>query len=214
MKDEESMGKTNNRKDNKTKDKQRHQMTSEEIRDALRTDDKDVIDTIYMACYEMMLREEERFVIIDSKGWNLFAMIGLAITLIFTIGGTLVEKVTNVSVYLFGCPLPWLVGFYILAFVLALAAGILTWFAVRVRSDYRWPDEKDLLNKEMIQSGADIYKRYMAVHYWKIFRNNYEKNTRKANLLKVAHNLFLGALLTLLPLAVIIGLYALARGGF
>ena len=196
------------------KNKKTYTLDPKIITKTLKTADEDVVNEVYRLCYEMMLKEEERYSTIESKGWSLFGMIGLVITIILTVGGLLIEKVKNIPVYFIECPLSWLVGFYTLTFTFALIASSLTLWALRIRSDYGWVSDQDVFQKNKIADGIISYKQYTAVHYWRIFIKNFEINMVKAKHLRIAQIFFFLSLSVLVPIIFIISLYILKKGGF
>lgn len=188
-------------------------LTEDVIIEHLRTDDSKIIDTIHKTCLDLMGGEDERTKLIDTKGSALLGMSGLSASVVFSLGGILIEKVSNVPLPIIGCPIPWLVLFYITSSLTLLFAILFALLAVRSRSDWRTMKDEDIFSTEMMEAGINPYKRYIAVHAWKIYQNNFKVNEEKAVRLKIGHWLFLMALLQLLPIILIIGLYAYMRGG-
>ena len=158
-------------------------LNEDEIIERLRTDNKDIIDEIHKTCFEMLYKEEERIKSIDTKGASLIGIIGLSIGLVFTLGGIIIEKIPSVSLPIIGCPIPWLVALYFSSSLTLLIAIIFSFLAVKARSDWRWPKDEDIFHSQMIGEGIKPYKRYMSVHAWKIFQNNFEINDKKADYL-------------------------------
>jgi len=189
-------------------------LSEDEIIERLRTEDKDVIDEIHKTCLDLLYKEEERAKSTDSKGSSLIGIIGLSSSLIFTLGGILIEKISNVNLPIIGCPIPWLVLFYCFSSLTLLIAITLTFFAIKTREDWRWLKDEDIFHAEMIEGGINPYKRYMSTHIWKIFQNNFLMNEKKASCLKWAQQLFMFALAQLVPIIAIISLYVLEKGGF
>lgn len=202
---------------NKCKNEQPFTLSDAEIIERLRTDDKDIINEIHKTCFDILYEEEERTKFIDSKGSSLIGIIGLSSSLVFTLGGILIEKISNVNLPIIGCPIPLLVFMYFSSSLTLLIAIIFLFFAVKTRSDWRWLKDEDIFGGEkgeMIDQGINPYKRYMSVHAWMIFRNNFDINENKANYLKKAQCLFIIALVQLIPIIVVLGLYALKKGGY
>lgn len=198
----------------RTKEETTFTLSDDEILERLSTDDEHIIGEIHKTCFDVLYKEEERTKFIDSKGASLIGIIGLSSSLVFTLGGILIEKITNVNFPMIGCPIPWLVFLYISSSLTLLMAILWSFLAVKTRSDWRWLDDKDIFHDEMIREGINLYKRYMAAHAWYIFKNNFKINENKAGRLKSAQLLFMFALFQLIPIIVIIGLYALKKGGY
>lgn len=199
---------------NRSKEEKAFTLSDDEIIERLRTDDKHIIDEIHKTCFDILYKEEERTKFIDSKGSSLIGIIGLSSSLIFTLGGILIEKITNVNFPMIGCPIPWLVFLYFSSSLTLLIAIVSSFFAVKTRSDWRWLKDQDIFHNEMIEKGINSYKRYMSAHAWYIFRNNFEINENKAGRLKRAQLLFIFALVQLIPIIVIFSLYTLKKGGY
>jgi hypothetical protein len=188
-------------------------LSEDEIIERLRTDDSEVINTIYQTCLELLTKEDERSKLIDTKGSALLGMSGLSASVVFSLGGILIEKIINIPLLVIGCPIPSLVIFYFTSSATLLLTLLFTLLAIRTRSDWRDMKDEDIFQVRMIEEGINPYKRYMTVHAWKIYQNNFSVNEKKGRNLKIAHWLFFGALLQLLPIILIIGLYSSTRGG-
>jgi hypothetical protein len=199
---------------NKFKKEQPFTLSEEEIIERLRTDDTAIIDEIHKTCFDILYKEEEHTKFIDSKGSSLIGIIGLSSSLVFTLGGILIEKITNVNFPIIGCPIPWLVLLYFSSSLTLLIAIFYSFLTVRVRADWRWLKDEDIFHNGMIAQGIKPYKRYMSVHAWKIFQNNFKINESKAINLKRAQLLFIIALGQLIPIIVFLSLYALKKGGY
>ena len=113
-----------------------------------------------------------------------------------------------------GCPIPWLACLYVASSLTLLVAMAYSFMSIRARSDWRSLKDADIFNAKEIEEGINPYRRYMAVHAWKIFQNNFTINNKKADYLTVAQQLFIFALMQLLPIILIIGLYSLKKGGY
>lgn len=161
---------------NRSKEEQAFTLNDAEIIERLRTNDEDIIDEIHKTCFDILYKEEERTKFIDSKGSSLIGIIGLSSSLVFTLGGILIEKITNVTFPVIGCPIPWLVLLYISSSITLLIAIFYSFLTVRARSDWRWLKDQDIFHNSMIEQGIKPYKRYMATHAWYIFQNNFRIN--------------------------------------
>ena len=199
---------------NVSKKEQAFTLSEDEIIERLRTNDEHIINEIHKTCFDILYKEEERIKFIDAKGSSLIGAIGLSSSLVFSLGGILIEKITNVNLPMIGCPIPWFVSLYFSSSVTLIIAIIYSFLTVKARSDWRWLNDNDIFHDEMINAGINPYKRYMAVHAWKIFKNNSIINEGKATHLKIAQLLFIIALVQLIPIIVIISLYALKKGGY
>ena len=188
-------------------------LNDDEIIERLRTDDSKIIDTIHKTCLDLLTDEDDRTKLIDTKGSALLGMSGLSASIVFSLGGILIEKISNTPLPIIGCPIPWLVLFYITSSLTLLLSILFALLAIRSRSDWRSMKDEDIFRADMIREGINPYKRYMTVHAWKIYTNNFIVNEKKGKNLKIGHLLFFIALLQLLPIILIIGLYAYLKGG-
>ena len=201
---------------NKSKEEQAFTLSDDKILERLSINDTDIINEIHKTCFDILYKEEERTKFIDSKGSSLIGIIGLSSSLVLTLGGILIEKITNVTLPIIGCPTPWLVLFYFSSSVTLLIAIYYSFLTVRARSDWRWLKDEDIFHNDMkvIGQGINTYKRYMAAHAWYIFRNNFKINENKAGRLKRAQLFFIIALGQLIPIIVFLSSYALKKGGY
>jgi hypothetical protein len=189
-------------------------LEDKEIIDRLRTDDIEIVNEIHKTCFDILYQEEERKKSIDAKGASLVGSIGLSVSLVFSLGGIIIEKINNVDLPVIGCPIPWLVGLYFSSSLTLLIAIIYSFFSVKTRSDWRWLKDTDIFNEKEFGNGVSPYKRYMSVHAWKIFRNNFKINEEKANYLKRSQQLFVFALFQLVPIIIILSMYTFKKGGY
>src|SRR3989339_534767 len=149
---------------NKFKKEQTFTLSEKEIIERLRTDDPAIINEIHKTCFDILYKEEERTKFIDSKGSSLIGIIGLSSSLVLTLGGILIEKITNVTLPIIGCSIPGLVLLYFSSSVTLLIAIFYSFLTVRARSDWRCLKDEDIFNNGMIEQGINGYKRYMAAH--------------------------------------------------
>lgn len=189
-------------------------LTDDQIIERLRTENKEIVNEIYKICMDILFKEDDRIDSIDSKGSTLIGLVGLSASLVFGLGGILIEKVENLKLPIVGLPMPWLVILYLSASLTLLFSIIYSFRAIRARSDWRWLCDEDLFNEQMICEGINHYKRYLSVHFWKIYENNFRINETKGAHLKAAQRLFVAGLIQLIPIIGIIALYSLKKGGY
>lgn len=191
-------------------------LTDEEIEERISIDNSEVIDEIYKVVSGILYEENERQKQIDTKGASSIAVIGLSTSLVFSLGGLLIEKITNVRLPIIGCPIPWLVFFYFTTSITLLLSMMFAYRAIKTRSDWKWFSEQDIFNQEVIQEKEEqpnYYKRYMIMHMWKLYKNNWDINEKKGGFLKYSQSFFVVALIQLIPIIAIISLYTLNKGG-
>lgn len=191
-------------------------LTEEELKKRLEIEDRELVNELYAIVSRVLYEENERQKQIDTKGGSSIAIIGLSTSLVFSLGGLLIEKIDNVQLPILGCPIPWLVFFYISTSITLLASMVFAYKAIRARSDWRWFSEADIFNEEVLKekkSQPQFFKRYMIEHMWKLYKTNFGVNETKGRALKRCQLLFIVGLIELMPIIVIIGLYALKNGG-
>lgn len=191
-------------------------LSDEEIEKRLRIDNAEVVDEIYKIVSGILYEENERQKQIDTKGASSIAVIGLSTSLVFSLGGLLIEKITNMALPVIGCPIPWLVFFYCSTSITLLGSMVFAYYGTRARSDWMWFSEQDIFNQEVLkeeQGQPAFYKRYIITHMWKLYKNNFRINEIKGKHLKYSQKLFIFGLIQLMPIIAIISLYALNKGG-
>jgi hypothetical protein len=189
-------------------------MKINEIRENLRTNDEKLINEIYDIYFRKLSHCDKNTEVIDAKASSLIGLIGISLSLVFSIGGIIIEKITNVNLPLLGYPIPWLVLFYISSTITFIIALIFSYNSVRARSNWKRLGDEDIFKKDMIEAGGNTYKRYMITHVLKVYKNNHLINEIKGQCLKKAQLIFMAALLQLLPIVAVISLYALEKNGF
>lgn len=187
-------------------------LTDAEVVERLRINDKDVVATVYSICLDLLYKEEDRFKNLDTKGSTLLGVSGLTSTVVFTLGGLLIEKIKDLELPLIGKPMLVLSSLYVTSSTTLLFCILAAVLAIKARSDLKWIHEEDVFKDEVISSDVNTYKRYMAAHYWSILRNNFSINEKKGRLLKAGYWFFFAALIQILPIIVIIGTYSYQKG--
>jgi hypothetical protein len=191
-----------------------YSLDEEKIIERLRINDAGIINEISKTVHGMFIEENRRTEHITSKGSSFAGIIGLTSGLVFSLGGILIEKISNNNLPIIGCPIPWLVLFYLTSFLTLLLALFYCLRAIQVSSDFRGLNDKDIYHEKMLEDEDRWqYKRYMITHVWKVFKNNFEQNNLKAMHLRVSQIIFIIALAQLIPIMMIISLYALKKGG-
>jgi len=186
-------------------------LTDEEILNRLdAVEDEQIINEIHKTCFDVLYKDIERSDLIDSKGSSLIGIMGLSFSLVFSLGGLLIEKIDNIPLPFVGCPVSWFIALYISSSITILLAVGFALQAVRARSDWRWLKDEDIFRMDVL---TDIkkYKKYISDHAWQIYRNNYNINETKAKRLKQAQWIFFIALVQIMFIILLTGLYAFIR---
>lgn len=187
-------------------------LTDDQIIERLRIEDEAVITAVYGVCLDLLYKEEERAKNLDTKGSTLLGVSGLTSTVVFSLGGLLIEKVSNLELPVIGKPLPILSSLYVTSSITLLACILMAVLAIRARSDWKWIDDNDVFHDGIIAGSINEYKRYLAVHYWSIKSKNFHINESKGKTLRAGYWLFFAALIQILPIVSIIGLYSYTKG--
>jgi hypothetical protein len=190
-------------------------LTDDDIIDRLSINNPDIINTVYSINLDLLYKEEERTKNIDTKGSTLLGVSGLTSTVVFSLGGLLIEKIPNIIISFYSLQIPTLhvLSFlYITSSITLLGSILFAVLAIKSRSDFKWINGADVFNKEMLSGYVLPYKRYLTSHYWMIFSNNFKINEIKGKLLKKGYWVFFIALIQILPIILIIGLYSYTKG--
>jgi hypothetical protein len=183
-------------------------LSREELRDRLCLNSSGLVEEIQTLALRQNQLEEARESRLDSKAGSLLGAAGLSLTVAFTFGGLLLQHPEYLK------PLgPWLARATLLAYVVALTVGLLAsiWAiaALLVSDGYRTLSDNDVFNAEELQkideaSGTNddkakrLYRRYLTIQHWSIFRAHFDEHERKATIIKRGQKCFFGFLITLL----------------
>lgn len=183
-------------------------LSPEEIREALRTSNAKIIGDAFAIAQELNRQEIARTSVIDSKAENLFTPIGLLASAFFWAATkfsanksferlSFIENATAIST----------IVLYLFFLVLA---GLFLYRTVRVSSKFRAPDEQDIINgirtseestgqtEPEKEIAANIYRRRLIEHYWRVNSACFDENEFKSKSLLMAQRSFLAAATILL----------------
>jgi hypothetical protein len=183
------------------------QLSVEDIMSRLRINDKDIIDTIYSTYYDLLDKENKRRLELDNKAYNLIGIVGVCITLIFGLGGILIEKIKIPSY------ITILTILYLGAFMLGMVSLLFALLAARARSDFKTVNDEDIFAEKVIKSDILTYKRYLIAHYWQIYQNDFKINEEKGKSLKISFRMFFANIIFLFLVVSVITNYSLTQGG-
>lgn len=182
----------------------------EEIMENICTNDETIIKCLYDFNADLLEKEDRRLTAIDSKGSNIIGMAGVALALILSLGGLLIEKIQDIYLPFFGNTILLLSILYIIINLFLLLSIIFAVLTVRARSDLKTVSDEDLFTSN-IKEGDNYYRRYLIAHFWQIYQNNFVINEIKGAWLKYAHACFAISMFLLFVIAVIIGAYSINR---
>lgn len=186
----------------------------DDIRENLRIKNSKTIKDIYGICLELLSNETQRSSTLDTKGSSLFGIMGVTIALIFSAGGFLIDKISNISLPIISCPIPLLVMLYVLTTFFGLLGIVLVLLSIRMRTYYRVISDKSLFRKDVLEKDNNFFRRYIITHVWLVYRKNFLINERKARILQLGQFSYLVSILLLLPIILVLALYVLTKGGF
>lgn len=200
----------------KTKEPQQPALTEAQVREAVRIEDTRLLDNVYELAELQVERAEAHRAAIDEKTAQFLGLTGGTFTLAFTVGGLFLENVLLSGPAIKAVPhslVMWTWALWVGALIVTLVAVGFCFAAYRARSDYRGVHDADIFNvavieqsdrnmgaanvynaKPLQQGDAKAYRRYMAVHFWKVAKRNYAVNESKGRWLKVAQVLFIVSL--------------------
>ncbi len=186
-------------------------LSIQDVMNNICTNDEKIINTLYDLNLKLLDKEDGRFSSLDSKGSNILGMAGVALALIFSLGGILIEKIDNKPLFFTNRPADILSILYMITVFLMLASVIFAFLAVKARTDIKTVKDEDIFTKEITSNNENYYKRYLIAHYWQIYQNNFLVNELKGFWLKCSYWFFAASMAFLLAISTIIGLYSLNK---
>ncbi|MDO9581425.1 MAG: hypothetical protein Q7J06_12835 [Bacteroidales bacterium] len=167
------------------------------------SENSETINEVYTNCFYLLKSTEANRKNLDTKAYWLISIVGVIITLILSKTMDLFS-VSNPQNYLkFIKPLPTINGilsisillFYVITIVLFFYAFWKAMTCLNPVSLFRDVNPYDVLRKEILEeNSSDNYKKYLAEHFYEIYKNNECVNTCKSNAIIIAYRLFCGAL--------------------
>lgn len=180
-------------------------LTDRELVERVRLNSPKLADDVYDVAKMQLANEEKRESNLAAKAVSLLSVTGLSLTVAFTFGGVLLQRPVYLA-SLGGWRYVFVVGPYALALIAGMAAS---WFALRalaVRSDYRGIAERDVFGDELAEAdtkgdgGPVAYRRFLAIHFWLIFQENWDIHEEKAAQIERGQRCFVAFLFLLLPI--------------
>ncbi len=188
-------------------------LTEQEITQQLSTHNEDVIKELYSLTLKLNDHENDRTKSLDGKAAALFGFIAALISAIFVLLGLLGDAKGNRLV-------PILSGnifFSVLFSLIVLAVALLFLLkCIAVKSTWKSPGEIDLISavqtydrhidgqpdESNSSKSAHDYRRHLTEHFWKLYRNAFDRNEEKAQDLRVAQYAIFIALFVLVAIQV------------
>jgi hypothetical protein len=173
------------------------------------------LDFVSQKLDDIMKREEDRFSAIDGKASNYLGMLSVALSVLLSLGGLLLDKKAAIPQNIFDLCAPSLLVLYIASFLFLTVSFALSVEASKVQLEgiYIHPEYnlENLLAREYVSllknkeaKGHDNYKRVQAKHVWWIIHDLRVSSDYKAHKLSLAQDfarfgsmMFLGMLFIL-----------------
>lgn len=178
-------------------------LTPDELAARLALNSSGLVEEIHALTLRQVQQEDARETRLDAKAGGLLGTAGLSLTVAFTFGGLLLQHPD----YLL--PLgPTLARVVLIAYVVALAAGlaavIAAVWALFVNDDYESVSEDNVFNEAILdkidrsakdkEDGQRLYRRYVTVKHWAIYRAHFAIHQKKANKIRWGQGFFLSFL--------------------
>lgn len=178
-------------------------LTPDELAERLALNSSGLVEEIHALTLRQVQQEDARETRLDAKAGGLLGTAGLSLTVAFTFGGLLLQHPD----YLL--PLgPTLARVVLIAYVVALAAGlaavIAAVWALFVNDDYESVSEDNVFNEGILdkidrsakdkEDGQRLYRRYVTVKHWAIYRAHFAIHQKKANKIRWGQGFFLSFL--------------------
>ncbi|MBK9000640.1 MAG: hypothetical protein IPM35_33375 [Myxococcales bacterium] len=168
--------------------------------------DEGVIEEVCSRAEKQLAAEDAHAAKLDARATALFAAAGFSMTVAFSFGGwALLDNARKV-------PSGQLIA---VAFVFVLALGVATSaFALRallLTFGQKFPDERDIFRPEALTKTKTQYKKYIAVHLWLVWQDRFERNERRAGLIRTGQFLFVGFLAAIFLLSILTTTSAISR---
>ena len=198
-------------------------LTESEIRERLRISSPGLIEEVHAFVLRQGQAEEQRETRLDGKATTLATAAGISVTVVFSVGLFLLEKI-NVLRNLGSFLGHGVLALYALALVFVLLAGAWSIRALRIRNTYRCVTDNDVFNEvefaRIERASGDHekraqaeYRRYLLPQQWIFFREHQRIHTQKADLISRGQWFFASFIVTLLVLGAVITLAAFLQFG-
>lgn len=181
-------------------------LTSHELAEALRLNNRSLIDELYKTAIRTLENEQKREATLDAKTTALLSGSGLAVTVAFTFGGNVLLAHPEYFSDLNSCWIGILLVTYSVALFAGVIAGVNALRAHFVRGDFQAIDERIVFDKDELENADKegdnsiaLYQRYIILHLWQIYQNNFSILDKRALLIAKGQACFLTFILLLMP---------------
>lgn len=193
-------------------------LTSRELNERLTLGSAELVEEIHGLALRLLAGEDQRESRIDAKAQGLLVTAGLSLTAASTFGGVLLQHPEYLaSVGTSGAKA--VVGIYGFGLLAGLVASLFAVLGLLVKNTFRTVDEHDALSADALAiadaekdaAARTAYRRYMSLHYWRMWQRNFTVLERKARTIKVGQACFIAFLVALMVLGTAMAYTALDR---
>ena len=186
-------------------------LSEDEVREGLSTHNVEIIEELYKLIHSHFDGENDRGKALDSKAASLFSVVGILISVNLVALGALSGRGDQPLAFVFST----IVGKVAVGLILVLlvASVIFLYITVKVKAVQGAPGDRDLFSAIGKYDGysvkrkenaplpdAHLYRRHLCEHYWKLYKNLFERNEKKAHFLGFGQDLLFAALVALVAI--------------
>ncbi len=185
-------------------------LSPKELDERLKLGSAELVEEIHALSLRLLAGEDQRESRIDAKAQGLLVTAGLSLTAASTFGGVLLQHPEYLaSVGSYGTQV--VIAAYGVGLLAGLSASFLAVLALFVKNTFRAVDEREALAHDALaiadaEQGAaarTAYRRYMTLHYWRLWQRNFGVLERKARTIKWGQICFIVFLFILMAVGVV-----------
>jgi hypothetical protein len=182
-------------------------LSTSEIKQAISINSRTIIKEVYDTALRQVQSESSRQSTLESKATALLSAVGLAMTLLFTLGCQILLGASNPfagfnyshRIALFIC--------FVASIIAALLSSAHAIWALRISDKYRYVGELNIFDKETLLAASTHkndddavteYRRWLVPSLWAAFKNDYDLHKRKAALIYRGQLCFLAFVVSLM----------------
>ena len=207
----------------KKKEEPARRLTKEELRERMTLNANGLVEELHTLTIRQLQSEDVREGRLDAKAQGLLGAVSLSLTVAFSLGGVLWQHKNLFSSTTF--------GLYALALICGMSASLAAAKALFVSKNYGAirdddvfnPGEFNAIERDIVAETVDpkdkeklaqcLYRRYITVQLWGIYRKHFDEHERKAKIIKVGQILFMLFLLLLILIGISSAAAALTQTG-
>ncbi len=181
-------------------------LSTDELTAALSLTSGELVEELHALSLRTLLAEDQRENRADAKAQGLLVTAGLSLTAASTFGGMLLNNPLSIEKSVGANMARIAVAIYAVGLLAGLLASLFALKSLRLRKTYRTIDERTAFDSTALatadnEGGAaarTAYRRYITVHQWRIWQQNFAVNDAKADAAKIGQlcfAVFLGTLI-------------------